>query len=221
MLGRSYYTLVSSLPALPSHFDVDRPPISRPRLFERLKMLHPEDARVIDQWITYIAWDRQVIDRKDEEVVETYKTLMPTITNDALRELITIRMDIRTIITAIRHRRDGLPPPIGVGQWVQHIQRNYQHPEFQLQGRFDWIGKFDNFLATGDALGAQRLLFETSYRKWSRMSLGYTFSFEAVLFYLARWEIIDRWTSKDSEAGRARFETMITETLGEHAHLFP
>lgn len=220
MSGRSYYALVASLPGLPPHFDVERPPISRPRLFERLKMLEPQDQRVVDQWLSYTNWDRQVIDRKDEEVVRTYQTLLLSINNAALRELITLRMDTRTIIAALRHRRAGMPPPIGVGQWLEHIRRNYHHPEFQLQGHFDWIGKFDQMLGAGDARGAQRLLFETSYRTWTRMSERYNFSFEAVLFYLARWEIIDRWTSSDENAGKERFETMITETLGEYAHLF-
>ena len=44
MAGRSYYMLIASLPALPPHFEVQRDPITRPRLDERLKMLEPEDG---------------------------------------------------------------------------------------------------------------------------------------------------------------------------------
>jgi hypothetical protein len=212
--------LIASLPGLPPHFDVERPPITRPRLMDRLKMLEPEDAAVVDQWLTYTNWDRQVIDRTDEEVIRTYGRLMQEISNPALREMIQIRMNTRTIIAAVRHRRAGLTAPTGVGTFTEHIHRNYQHPEFNLQGRFDWIGRLDHCLAEGDALAAQRLLFETNYRTWTRMSEQYYFTFETVLFYLARWEIIDRWTTRDSEAGQKRFETMISETLGEYAHLF-
>ncbi len=220
MRSRSYYALVASLPGLPPHFDVDRVPITRPRLMERLKMLDATDSAVVEQWISFTQWDRQVIDRQDQDVIETYDQLMLEITNQALRELITFRMDTRTIITALRHRRAGLPAPVGMGRWVEHVHRNYQHPEFQLQGHFDWIAKFDACLAAGDALSAQRFLFEVNYRTYSRMAEAYTFSFESVLFYLARWEIIDRWTTRDAEAGRQRFQTMLTETLGEYAHLF-
>lgn len=220
MASRSYYTLIASLPGLPPHFDVERPPITRPRLMDRLKMLEPDDAAVVDQWLTYTNWDRQVIDRTDEEVVSTYQRLMKEISNPVLREMIQTRLNTRTIIAAIRHRRAGLPTPTGVGSFTEHIYRNYQHPEFNLQGRFDWIAKLDHALAEGDAMAAQRLLFETNYRTWTRMSEKYDFTFETVLFYLARWEIIDRWTTRDAEAGQARFETMISETLGEYAHLF-
>jgi hypothetical protein len=38
--------------------------------------------------------------------------------------------------------------------------------------------------------------------------------------YLARWEIIDRCTSRDAEAGRERFDNLITETLGDYANLY-
>jgi hypothetical protein len=218
--SRSYYTLLASLPGLPPHYDVERPPISWPRLIDRLKMLAPEDAAVVDQWLTSTNWDRQVIDRKDEEIIQTYQRLMQEISNPVLREMILTRMNTRTIIAAIRHRRAGLPAPTGVGSFTEQIHRNYQHPQFNLHSHFDWIGKLDQAMAEGDALAAQRLLFEFNYRTWTRMSEKYEFTFETVLFYLARWEIIDRWTTRDAEAGRARFETMISETLGEYAHLF-
>lgn len=219
-MTRSYYTLIASLPGLPSHFDVERPPISGLRLMERLKMLAESDMKVVEQWLDFTNWDRQVIDRKDEDVISMYHKLMHEISNPVLRDMIDTRMNNRSIIAAVRHRRRGLPAPKGVGILADAIRRNYQHPEFNLGWHYDWIGKLSKALSDGDALAAQRLLFEHNYRTWTRMGEKYTFSFEAVLFYLARWEIIDRWTTRDVEAGRQRFETMITETLGEHAYLF-
>ncbi|MBX3416784.1 MAG: DUF2764 family protein [Pirellulaceae bacterium] len=205
---------------MPKHFDVERVPISAPRLEERLKMLAEEDAQVVRQWTGFLNWDRQVLDRTDEDVAKGYHEMMARISNETLREMIEFRMDTRTIIAAVRRRRAGLPPPTGVGQWVEQIRGNYDHPEFRLQGRFGWIGKLDQALQSGEAMVAQRLLFEANYRNWARMAERFTFSFEAVLLYLARWEIIDRWTSRNESAGKLRFETMITETLGEYAHLF-
>lgn len=220
MGSRSYYTLVASLPPLPLHFDVERVPITRPRLEERLRMLEPAEHAVVDQWDRFVRWDQQSIDRTDEDVAEKYKQFEKEISYSTLWHMIEYRMDVRTIVAAIRRRRVGLPAPSGVGQWVEHIRRNYQHPDFQLQERFGWVSKFATFMDSGDALAAQRLLFESNYQHWSRMNQQYTFSFEAVLLYLARWEIIDRWTSRDSQAGQERFHTIITETLGEYAHLF-
>ncbi len=218
--SRSYYTLIASLPSLPRHFDVERLPISAPRLEERLKMLTDEDAEIVRQWTGFLHWDRQILDRTDEDVAREYRRILGEISNPTLREMIEFRMDTRTIIAAVRRRRAGMPPPTGVGQWVEQIRNNYDHPEFRLQGRYDWIGKFDAALEHGEAIEAQRLLFDANYRHWARMAEQFTFSFEAVLLYLARWEIIDRWTSCDDESGKKRFETMITETLGDYANLF-
>jgi len=218
--SRIYYTLIASLPNLPPHFDVERTPITRPRLQERLRLLHPHDAAVIEQVTSFLAWDRQPLDRSDEEVIATYDKLMDEISNPLLRELVKGRMDSRTIVSGLRRRRAGQGPPPGVGQWVDHIRRNFHEPEFNLHGRYPWIGQLDRLLAEVDPMGAQRLLFETNYRQWSRMAERYTFSFETIILYLARWEIIDRWTSRNAAAGRERFENMITETLGEYANLF-
>ena len=49
-MSTTYYTLVGSLPALPRHFeDAERVPISVLQLQERLKMLQPHDAEVIEE----------------------------------------------------------------------------------------------------------------------------------------------------------------------------
>jgi hypothetical protein len=218
--SRSYYTLIASLPNLPPHFDVERTPITRPALQERLRLLHPQDAMVIEQVTSFLAWDRQPLDRSDEDVIATYDRLMQEISNPLLRELIKGRMDARTIVSALRRRRSGMPPPPGVGQWVDHIRRYFREPEFNLHGRYPWIGQLDRLLDEGDPLEAQRMLFEVNYKLWSRMAERYTFSFETVILYLARWEIIDRWTSQNASTGRERFEDLITETLGDYANLF-
>ncbi|HRX83297.1 MAG TPA: DUF2764 family protein, partial [Pirellulaceae bacterium] len=39
------------------------------------------------------------------------------------------------------------------------------------------------------------------------------FSFETILLYLARWEIVDRWTRLDESAGRQKFDQLLTQTL--------
>jgi hypothetical protein len=218
--NRSYYTLIASLPNLPPRFEVDRAPITRPRLEERLRLLHPDDAKVIDQVAAFLAWDRQPLDRTDEEVIARHDELMRTISNPLLRELIDNRMDVRTIVSAVRRRRAGSPPPKGVGQWVDQIRRNWNHPEFNLQGRYPWIGEFERLTAEGNVGQAQHLMFSMRWKAWSRMAERYTFSFEAIILYLARWEIIERWTTQNAESGRQRFEQLITETLGEYVNLY-
>lgn len=220
MVQRSYYMLIASLPHMPANFDVERTPITRSRLLERLRMLHDDDTKVIEQVRNFFVWDRQPLDRTDREVIARYDELMAKVSNPLVRQVIITRMDTRTIITAMRRRRAGAAPPPGVGQWVDHIRRNWQHPTFALEGRYPWIAELDRHLGDGTVHAAQKLLFSAAYRTWSQMAERYTFSFEAIILYLARWEIIDRWTSRDAEAGRERFDNLITETLGDYANLY-
>ncbi|MGF1581804.1 MAG: DUF2764 family protein [Gemmataceae bacterium] len=214
-----YYMLIASLPHLPPHFDVERPPITWPRLEQRLKLLREQDLVVFERLANFLAWDRQPLDRTDEEVVAEYDKLMSVLRNRLVIDIVNHRMDVRTIVSALRRRRDGKEPPIGVGRLVEPIRRNWQDPFFQLQRRHLWIEEFATRMLAGEAAEAERLLFEVTWKTWSRMAAEeFTFSFEAVLLYIARWAIVDRWTSRDVEKGRARFEELIEETLGDHAN---
>ncbi len=215
-----YITLISSLPHMPPHFDVERLPITWPRLQERLKLLTEEDARVLDRLANFLTWDCQPLDRTDDEVIAEYDRLMGILQNPLVVKLVNQRMNVRTIVSAIRRRRDGAGPPPGVGDLVEPIRRNWQQPSFQLQLRYPWIEEFTTLMLAGEAVQAERLLFEITWKTWCQMAAEeFSFSFESVLLYVARWSIIDRWTSRDARAGRARFDQLIEETLGEYANL--
>jgi hypothetical protein len=213
----TYYTLIASLPHLPPHFDVERPPLSRPALLERLKLLSEPDTLTLRNLTEFLAWDRQPLDRTDEEFVRHYNQVRQSIHNPLVLEMVDHRIDVRTIVGALRRRRAGQPPPIGAGRLVGPIRQHWQHPQFGLQTRFPWIAQLAELLEREDAVATERLLFEITWRTWCRLAAEYTFSFEAVLLYVARWAIVERWSSMNAEAGRIRFEQLIEETLGEHA----
>ena len=126
---------------------------------------------------------------------------------------------MRTIVGAFRRRRDGEEPPIGVGRLVRPIRDHWKEPQFGLQRQFSWIESFEKFMLAGEAVEAERVLYEYSWESRCRMAAQFHFSFEAVLLYLARWSIVDRWTSRDVEAGHARFDQLLEETLGDYAKL--
>ncbi|HUT91194.1 MAG TPA: DUF2764 family protein [Thermoguttaceae bacterium] len=218
--SNSYHFLLGSLPAMPRHFDVDRVPITQPRLKKRLELLRPEDAEVLERLKAFLIWDRQPWDRTDEEVISHYDQLMSSMRNRLGRHIVAFQMDIRTIMSGLRRRRRGLPPPPGVGQWVDHIRKNWEHPEFRLQWEHPWIAPMSRLLDTTDCLEAQRIKLSVTWNHWTKLAEQYFFSFEAVLLYLVRWEIINRWTSRDAALGRERFEQLVTESLDEHANLY-
>jgi hypothetical protein len=218
--GNTYYTLLSSLPPLPARFDVERLPITPARLEERLRMLEKEDAEVVSQLQDFLISDRHRQDWSDEDVVVQYDRLMERTSNGVAREIVEFRMDTRTVLSGLRRRRRGLGPPPGVGQWTGHIQRHWQQRDFALGWRFAWVEEIDRLLEEDRVLEIHRILLGHAWQHWRNLSEEHFFDFEALLLYLARWEVIARWTSLDFQRGSQQFETIIREATDEHRDLF-
>jgi hypothetical protein len=222
MRSNSYYMLISSLPALPTRFDVDRLPLTLERLQARLRMLEPEDAEEIDRMLGVLSWSSQFAEARDAAVVRRYGELMQGITNSLVREILTTGMDIRMIITALRRRRHGLgPPTVGIGQWFEHIRRHFNQPDFGLGLVVPWLMPFSQLLEHDDVLTLyRRRLGETWTLHRKRAQDFDTFSFEAVVLYIARWDIIRHWQQLQPERGRVIFEALVTEAMGKYAELY-
>jgi hypothetical protein len=213
---RNYYTLLASLPALPPRFDVDRCPITWPRLEHRLRMLEPDDAETLQRLIDFFAWDRQPLGRTDDEVVARHKALCEIIRHPVVRKIIEDRIDIRTILSGLRRRKLGLVPPPGVGRWTDTIRRRWNVPQFGLQTRYPWISDLEQMLAHSAVDEAEKLILWVNWKNWSRAASNYHFSFEAVLYYVSRWAIVNRWTSRNFEQGRERFAATVSRLVEEY-----
>ncbi|MEZ6130249.1 MAG: DUF2764 family protein [Planctomycetaceae bacterium] len=218
--GRNYYTLLASLPHLPVHFDVERPPISRSDLTRRLEMLGEDDRHVIRQLTQFFVWDRQPLERTDDEVCQTYLNLNRDIRNSLALKLMDHRIDMRTIVAAIRRKRSGSDPPTGVRKLTDEIRRNWNQPGFSLIARYPWIEPFSQAFDQGHPRQAQRVLFQDLWTTWKRLADMRFFCFESVILYLARWEILDRWTSQNHSEGERRFHALLTETMGKYANIY-
>ena len=222
MSTNTYYTLIGSLPALPARFDqTDRVPITELRLRERASMLEPEDRETVRLVFDFLRWDRQDLDRTDEDVCAHYEELMTQLTNPVIREAVTVRTDLRTLISALRRRRNGEEPPIGVGQWVSHIRRNWKHPDFRLGSRYPWLPELSQLLNGPTPFRIENRILDILWEQWSRIAERQApFSFATLLLYLFRLEVIYRWTSRDAEVGHQKFEQLVSEAMGEYDRLY-
>ncbi len=207
------YSLVASLPHMPRSFEIERVPISRIQLQQRLKLLGDRDKNIVEQVQSFLPWDRQLPERTDDEVEMEYDRLMKSISNSLVRDIINHRMDIRTITCALRRRRLGLEPPTAVGQHTDHIRKNWHHPDFRLVREHPWIPHVREALDAGEPMQVERQLLSATWNRWVQLADQFYFSFETVLLYLARWEIVDRWTRLDETAGRHKFDELLTQTL--------
>ncbi len=222
MRSNSYYMLISSLPALPSRFDVERTPITLERLQARLRMLEPQDAQEISRMIGVLKWSEQFVEARDTAVVRRYGELMQEITNPLVHDVLAAGMNMRMVLAALRRRRRGSgPPAVGFGQWFEHIRRHFNQPDCGLGHIVSWLIPFNQLLEQGDVLALYRRVLEEMWSYMRKRAQDYdTFSFEAVILYIARWDIIRRWQQLQPERGRAVFEPLVTEAMGEYAKLY-
>jgi len=213
--------LICSLPALPIRFDAERLPISPERLRERLRMLEPEDAQEIRNLLEVLAWSERFAETTDAAVVARYGELMRRLAHPLVREVAATSVDARMIVNALRRRRRGLgPPTIGVGQWFAHIRRHFSAPDLDLAHAFPRLAELRRLLEEGDALGFHRGLLAATWAYLRKRSDEHTFTFEAVVLYVARWELMHHWQQLEAGRGRAIFETLVAEALGEHADIY-
>ncbi len=220
LFRKRYYQLISSLPPLPSRLDQDKPLISRERLENRLRMLEPEDRSEIDRMIKALAWSRQFEEHDDLAVARGYDAVMLQVENRLVRECLTALMDVQMIATALRRKRRGLgPPQVGIGQWFDQIRRRFNEPDFGLGHIVPGIARLAPLLQQGDLLTTHHGLVEATWSLFKRRADDYHFSFEAVVLYVARWEILRQWRETQPERGRQIFETLVKEVIGTYAYI--
>jgi hypothetical protein len=220
---RRYYQLVASLPALPYFRRARLLPMSRRRLEDRLEFLHEEDLAELTRTEGLVSWHRQPVTRTTEEITEMYDELMATTRNRALRSIVEFRMDMRTVIVALRLKRlrRGVPSGRwGVGRHARMIESRWADPEFGLAAVFPWIPKVQELLDQGDAMGLEGLLMDQSWKRLSQIADCHPFGFEQVFAFVFKWDILHRWLSYDAGKARERFEELILEVTSDHRDLF-
>lgn len=217
----TYYTLIGSLPALPREFaEAERVPISQLKLDERLKMLQPHDAEVVEEMSDFLTWERQPLERTDQNVLQHYHQFMESVNNRFARDLIQRAMTVRTIISGLRARRLQRDPPLGIPPLAARIASGWSHPDFRLGMQFPWISEVDAQLNGDEPFDLERKKLEIVWQQARRLAERYFFTFEAVVLYLIQWEVVYRWTRRNAELGQEKFDQLVSETMGEYADMF-
>jgi hypothetical protein len=171
--------------------------------------------------LAILAWSRQFEEADDAAVVQRYGELMQELTNPLVREVFAAVMDVRMVVAALRRRRRDLgPPTVGFGQWFDHIRRHFNQPDFRLSHIYPGIIGVEQSLEQGDVLNLYRHMLGVLWTYVKKRAEDYVFSFEAVVLYIARWEIMRQWQQLQAERGQAVFEALVTEALGEYATLY-
>ena len=102
-----------------------------------------------------------------------------------------------------------------VGYLNRHLHRAPDHDKILLEGReveeFPEAEAAARVLDGKDILQRERGLDELRWRKIEEITLMDYFDLEALLGYVSRLKIIDRWLQLDPDSGRALFRRMVDE----------
>jgi hypothetical protein len=220
-----YVLLMASLPPLGSLFEAVTPPISRIKLESRLALLEPSDRLTLERIAHLIAWSAQPLERTDAEFVAEAHRFLESCRHPTLVQLVTQRLDMRTVVAALRrrHRGEAQPPSgevWGFGAWVGLIERHWSAPTFGLEAIVPWVAQAQDLLQKGDLIGFERLQFSLVWAMLDRLGSGHQFDFEALILYLARWSLVSRWSGYRGDAAVVRFRSLVAAGLGDHQPLF-
>jgi hypothetical protein len=146
--------------------------------------------------------------------------------SEALRNAASERLEIRTLMTALRRRNRGENAPApktpwGYGRFVETIRANWTVSDFGVGRSFPWVLKAKEKLEAGDARGLEAIVLQAAWDAGARHLAGHAFDFEAVAFYVLRWSLIDRWSRYDATAAAARFTDLLDAAFADTAQDFP
>jgi len=211
-----YYTVIASLPHLPYFADAQRLPLSRLRLEQRLRMLEADQSRQILQAEFLAGWRLPAGKLGGGNIAAQYKRALQGISQPVLREFVEYRLDIQTVVAALRIRQAGRDPEQypgtwGVGRWVRPIEAHWDAADFRLGTVYPWIQEAGGYLAAADAMALDRLLMDTVWRKLSRLGDRSPFGFEAITAFVFKWDILQAWLQRDAGAAKQRFQLLIEE----------
>ena len=215
-----YVDLLCSLPHLANPFVRKRPPITAVQLRKRLNMLDSESRHVIKQLADTFYWGRLSLDEKDEELVRQARRLIDELDEPDIKAWQLWRMDLRTVMAALRRRKQNQPAPDaktlwGYGHYVTHIVNNWNHPTFKLESRFPWLPKAKELLEQGDSYGLEQHLLSTEWHYYSRLQADEQFSLSDVWLYAMKWDLVDRWCCYNADLAKQHFEQLVQTGLKE------
>lgn len=210
------------LGALPDHgplFGATQTPLSRIRLSQRLALLDPRETRCLREARRLLEWAQQPPEIGDARAIAEARRILAGIDHDFVRELVVWRLELRTIVAALRrrHRGESTPPAgaWGFGRWVGQLERHWSEPDFGLARAFPWLPEAERQLRRGASADLERLLLGVVWSHLERLSDGHHLDYEAVVIYVLRWDLIARWTTYDGEAAVQRFDELVERILAD------
>lgn len=225
MAENACYTVLTSLTHIDSLFSNRIAPISRFQLDRRLSMLDVADQECLAMIEQLLHWDH-LTEAVDESVlIRLAEKARSQLDSQTLRELVDWRLDMRTIMAALRRKHMGKAAPTtsrwSYGTRYGYIRNHWHLPTLGLGKTFPWISKVAECLRTGNCVELEKTLLQAVWDQLDRLAARHWFDFEAVVIYVLRWNLVARWTSYNTDKAQLRFRKLSNESLGKFRDQLP
>ncbi|MCL7421964.1 MAG: DUF2764 family protein [Methylobacter sp.] len=213
-----YTMLLASLPPhAPDLLSTTQTPVSRIQLDKRLALLDARDAEDLQRIETLLHWSHVGMGT-DEEIVRKSHEMLELINDDFLKNLICWRLELRTLISALRKRHAGMPAPekntfAGFGKWPFFITRNWHEPDFGIAHLLPWLPQARELVAQNKSYELEKLLLNLVWQHCAREGSQHYFDFPAVVIYVLRWNVINRWANYNAANAIERFDQLVDAEL--------
>ena len=214
-----YITFLSSLPK-PRHLEkLKVVPISILRLEKRLLMLPAKDRVILARIRSLLSWhDASHRNLDENEFILQANQLLQDLQDPELLELISRRLEIRTLVAALRLRHRGqkaenLPKKWGFGTHIAQLKKNWNIIDFGLGKTYHWLPEAAALLKEGRARELENLLLLMLWKELDKVLYRQHYNLAAVVAYILNWSIADRWTRYNTTEAASRFSKLVNHTL--------
>ena len=225
MSENPYYTLLTSLPHINSLFDNRITPLSRYQLDKRLSMLSQDEQALLTRVESLLFWEYLSEGVDERALIRLASQTVATIKSRSLRDFVNRGLDRRTMLAALRRKKSGEPAPSGAcwsyGTRYEYIRRNWNSPVLGLGSTFPHVHAVVEAMENDNPLGVEKIILQCMWDSLDVMSAKHMFDFEAVVIYVMRWNLVQRWVSYDKERASQRFNELVERGLGEFLEHLP
>jgi hypothetical protein len=231
--GDAWITLLASLPAHSSLLAARHTPISRLRLEKRLNMLSAPERLLVDEVESLLQWRALPMSTDNNQLVQRQRRLLDRLSGKAgvdghaglpggldlvrVFDLVMDRLDVRTLVAALWSREYGSgKAPEGnwsVSRYRPMIEHNWQDPCFRLERAQPWLPEILPFIHQRQPLALEKHLLQHGWRNLGRYEQPGDFSLLAVIVYVLKWDMVDRWTRYDAGLATRRFRSLCEQGL--------
>jgi len=217
--GRFKYTmLLASLPVHPPRlFSVIQTPLSRIQLDKRLALLDGKDSEDLRRIEELLHWS-QITNATDEFIIKKSVEVVDSINDHFLKQIIIWRLELRTLLSALRMRHAGVRKPPkntfpGIGRWLEYIEKYWDKNDFGIGHRVPWIIPAQQLLIQNKSYELEKLLLDLVWQYYAEKCSQHYFDFPAVVIYVLRWDIANRWSHYNADEAIKRFDELVDAGL--------